>query len=201
MNTLGLDIGGANLKAAHSNGAAWSLPFELWRQPDALADQLHQLTAGAPPFEQVAITMTAELCDCFQTKREGVHAVLDATLAWLSESRIELLIPPLVWSTRGAFVSVDDAKANPMEVAAANWHAQATWLAQLAPRGTSLMIDMGSTTTDIVLLRDGEVVARGLDRYAAVGDGRVGLPRRHAHAGDGAWPNGDVGRDHLPTHV
>src|SRR5581483_10934353 len=43
---LGLDIGGANLKAAHSTGQAASVPFALWRDPERLADQLHLLIAS-----------------------------------------------------------------------------------------------------------------------------------------------------------
>ena len=38
---LGLDIGGANLKAAHTDGRALSVPFALWKNPGALA--------GRPP--------------------------------------------------------------------------------------------------------------------------------------------------------
>ena len=33
---LALDVGGANVKAADSRGAAWSVPFELWKQPEEL---------------------------------------------------------------------------------------------------------------------------------------------------------------------
>ena len=36
-SVLGLDIGGANLKAAHTNGAARSRPFALWKNPGGLA--------------------------------------------------------------------------------------------------------------------------------------------------------------------
>ena len=31
---IGLDVGGANLKAAHTNGAARSQPFALWKNPN-----------------------------------------------------------------------------------------------------------------------------------------------------------------------
>ncbi len=37
---LAFDIGGANLKAAHSDGSAVSFPFELWKRPDDLAGSL-----------------------------------------------------------------------------------------------------------------------------------------------------------------
>ena len=41
---LALDIGGANIKAAHSREQSRTLPFELWKRPDDLAPAL--TTAG-----------------------------------------------------------------------------------------------------------------------------------------------------------
>ncbi|HMF14333.1 MAG TPA: hypothetical protein VKE94_18580, partial [Gemmataceae bacterium] len=73
---LGLDIGGANLKAAHSDGTAQSTAFALWKTPERLADQLRQLIASMPTHDMVALTMTGELCDCYESKRQGVHAIL-----------------------------------------------------------------------------------------------------------------------------
>jgi probable H4MPT-linked C1 transfer pathway protein len=40
-------------------------------------------------------------------------------------------------------------------VAAANWHALATWAGRMAPTGNSLLIDVGSTTTDVIPIEDG----------------------------------------------
>ena len=60
---LGLDIGGANLKAATSEGAAGSEPFEIWRAPGDLTARLQQLIARFPPADLLAVTMTAELAD------------------------------------------------------------------------------------------------------------------------------------------
>jgi hypothetical protein len=163
MRALGLDIGGANLKAAIAGGGkslsrakAWSMPFELWRQPDALADRLGELIAAAGRFDQIALTMTAELCDCFETKRQGVLHVLAAVEA-IAGAR-----PVRVWTTAGRFVTPADLYDDPLPAAAANWHALATFAASLFPEGASLLIDMGSTTTDVVRLCDGRVDAIGL---------------------------------------
>src|SRR3954454_11275303 len=67
---LALDIGGANLKAAHSAGLIRTVAFEVWRRPQDLARELAELAAGFPRFHRIAVTMTAELCDCFSTKAE-----------------------------------------------------------------------------------------------------------------------------------
>ena len=43
MSWLGVDIGGANLKAADGRGWAQSVPFALWRDPQGLAEALAAL--------------------------------------------------------------------------------------------------------------------------------------------------------------
>ena len=46
MDVLGLDIGGANLKAAHSRGLARTEPFPLWKRPEGLTGALRKLAAS-----------------------------------------------------------------------------------------------------------------------------------------------------------
>ena len=84
---LGLDIGGANLKAATNAGRAISVPFPLWKQPDELPAALAALVAEFPDIDEFAVTMTGELCDCYATKREGVNRILDA-VQFAAASRI-----------------------------------------------------------------------------------------------------------------
>ena len=99
--------------------------------------------------------MTGELCDCFESKRQGVEAILAATES-ISDKR-----PIRVWSTDARFVDLHTARAEPLSVAAANWLALATFLGRFAPEGPALVLDIGSTTTDLVPVRDGKPVPRG----------------------------------------
>src|SRR6516225_2420850 len=142
---LGLDIGGANLKAAHTGGSARSVPFALWKRP-------HDLAAALPPCDRAAVTMTGELCDCFATSRDGVRHILDAIAAALPG------VPVSVWRTDGRFVNLADARADPRPAAAANWLALATYAGRFAPPGPALLVDVGSTTSDLVPLHDGRPV-------------------------------------------
>jgi hypothetical protein len=155
MSVLGLDIGGANLKAAHSCGIALSHPFELWKQPGSLADALRGLLRQLPAAELLAVTMTGELCDCFETKRQGVEAILDAVAAAAAGQAVR------VWGSDGCFRDVARARAEPDRVAAANWLALARFAGRFAPRGAALVVDIGSTTTDIVPLMDGQPAPQG----------------------------------------
>src|SRR4051794_35644310 len=152
--TLAVDIGGANTKAARLCGMSLrtvSRSFEVWRDRDALAAVLREVAAEAGEAEAVAITMTAELSDAFRTKREGVAFVLAAAEEALGERPLSVL------TTAGELVPMGEARARPWDVAAANWMATALAVADAYP--DALLIDIGSTTADIVPIAAGRVAA------------------------------------------
>lgn len=153
---LGLDIGGANLKAATPDKRAASVPFALWKQPDGLPAALAELVARFPDADELAVTMTGELCDCYETKRQGVNAILDAVESAAAGR------PVRAWGTGGEFLDLPTARRNYLTVAAANWHALATFVGRhFAPDGGALLIDIGSTTSDLIPLRHGRPAAVG----------------------------------------
>jgi (4-(4-[2-(gamma-L-glutamylamino)ethyl]phenoxymethyl)furan-2-yl)methanamine synthase len=152
--TLALDIGGANTKAARLHGASLrtvSRPFEVWRDREALAALLRTVAAEAGEADAVAITMTAELSDAFRTKREGVAFVLAAAEEALGDRPLSVL------TTSGELVSMGEARARPGDVAAANW--MATALSVADAYADALLVDVGSTTADIVPIAGGRVAA------------------------------------------
>jgi probable H4MPT-linked C1 transfer pathway protein len=152
---LALDIGGANVKAATRDRGAWSVPFQTWRRPGRLAALLHAIGLEAGPIDGVAVAMTAELCDCFATKAEGVRAVLGAVSTAFPQRKIR------VWGTDGEFHPLAYFSSVPRLAAASNWLALATVAGRLVPAGPGLLIDVGSTTTDIIPLLDGRPIPRG----------------------------------------
>lgn len=152
---LALDVGGANVKAATRGRGAWSVRFETWRRPERLAALLHAIGLEAAPFEGVAVSMTAELCDCFATRAEGVRAVLEAVSQALPGRKAH------VWKTDGRFSPLSSALVTPQLAAASNWLALAAMAGRRVPEGPGLLVDVGSTTTDIIPLRDGRPVPRG----------------------------------------
>src|SRR5436189_45661 len=67
------------------------------------------------------------------------------------------------------FVDTETARRNHLKVASANWHALATLAGQYMPEGPGLLIDIGSTTTDVIPLLDGIPIPQGMtdpDRLA-----------------------------------
>lgn len=166
---LGLDIGGANVKAAklpfsrrHSaavleNGPpqAESLAFPMWQKPERLSDALAQVALQLDASEQpagIGVTMTGELADCFATRREGVSEILTA---------VEHAFPGLeakVYSVTGEWLDIGQARLAAWDVAASNWHATASWLGRIYEgKSHFLMVDIGSTTCDIIPVLDGVV--------------------------------------------
>jgi probable H4MPT-linked C1 transfer pathway protein len=153
---VALDIGGANIKIAHGGGAARTVPFEVWKRPDELGRVISAAVSTLLPSTHAAVTMTAELCDCYPTKRVGVSAVLDAVESALPGHAIT------VWGVDGAFHSLGAVREQPLVAAAANWLALATLAARLVPASCAVLIDIGTTTTDLIPLARGTVAARGL---------------------------------------
>ena len=143
---LGLDIGGANTKAASSDGLlAESIYLPLWKH--APLDGVLRLYALQEP-QAVAVVITGELADCFASKREGIEKLTGAV-------KRAFTCPVYFWGTGGF------AWTSAAELAAANWSASAALLAREV--GDCLFVDMGSTTTDLIPIRGGQAQAGKTD--------------------------------------
>ncbi len=151
MKILGLDIGGANIKTAFSgvdgliHGSCY-LP--IWERKHELKPFLRKVVDEFKP-ERVALTMTAELSDAFINKREGVNFILESVDECFNGG-------VLVLSTDGVFISPEEARREYMKVASANWVAISQYAAQRYDSG--VLVDVGSTTTDIIPFSDGLLV-------------------------------------------
>ena len=161
--TVGWDVGGVQVKAARleSHGGVPERvqtavhPFEIWRARERLSDVLRQVAAelGLAATTPLALTMTAELSDAFRSKREGVMFVMDAVRGAFPES------PAFALDCRGEFATLPEASARPLDFAATNWVASALFTASRIDR--CILMDVGSTTTDIVPIRDGRLACEG----------------------------------------
>jgi probable H4MPT-linked C1 transfer pathway protein len=129
-----------------------SRPFEIWREkdrlPEALSEIYSQLFSTGMP-QALAVTMTAELSDVFETKRDGVTFVLESIRSCFPD------LPIYVLNLSGRFMPVCAALAQPLDYAATNWLASAQWIARKFPE--CLIVDVGSTTTDILPILDGKL--------------------------------------------
>jgi len=101
----------------------------------------------------MSLTMTGELSDVFRNKKEGVNYILDSASQAFNNYDYSVL------NTRSKLISVDEAKANPIEVAGANWVATG-WLISKTIRNC-VVIDIGSTSTSIIPIMKGKIAALG----------------------------------------
>jgi probable H4MPT-linked C1 transfer pathway protein len=164
---IGWDIGGANTKGslAEFEGdrlvkmRSISRYFPIWLEgkeslPGVLKELKEELLKGQE-VDGIAVTMTAELSDAYYTKREGVNHILDSVkMAFPGRENLIRVV-----DVEAKLRSVEEARMEPLMVAAANWPATA-WLVARKIRDT-ILIDTGSTTTDIIPIRNGRIAAVG----------------------------------------
>jgi probable H4MPT-linked C1 transfer pathway protein len=171
--TLGWDIGGAHLKVAAVDAAgcplaAHQLPCALWRGLDQLEGALEQALARLPAGALVArqaVTMTGELADLFADRNEGVLRILAVLRRRLGEDRLH------VFAGERGFVNPSQATACANDVASANWLATAQLIA--SKRDEALLVDIGTTTTDLVAVRGGRVEALGHSDFERLVSGEL----------------------------
>ena len=172
-DVMGWDIGGVHTKAVQVYGGdpsctrAISQPFEIWRQREELLNVLRQVAdaAGVGEAEAMAVTMTAELSDTFRNKRGGVMFVLQALAEAFPHSPLYLL------SLDGDFVPLTTARERPLDFAAANWLASALFVARHYT--DCILMDIGSTTTDIIPIQGGQITGVGRSDTARLSRGEL----------------------------
>lgn len=160
---LGFDVGGANTKAAliqSENGKVLEIKvastyFPVWKNPQKLPNVLLAIKEqlGASKIDVLGLTMTAELSDAYQTKREGVHHILFCTKTAFPNTAIHVL------NTDATLSSVEAAEAEPLRVASANWAATGWLVAQHLK--DAVVVDVGSTSTSIISIAHGKVAVQG----------------------------------------
>ncbi|MFC7053160.1 hydantoinase/oxoprolinase family protein [Hansschlegelia quercus] len=152
---VGLDVGGAHLKLALLSAegrleAVWIAPCALWKGLDRLGGALDELLPGVPEDARFAATMTGELVDLWPDRAAGVAAIAEALAQRLGPVSF-------YGGEKGFSESAEDWRS----LASANWRATAEALA--ATEGAGLLVDIGSTTADLVPFAKGRLSARGSD--------------------------------------
>ena len=158
---IGWDVGGAHLKAALVKEGRLidvvQLPCELWRGMDRLEISLDQATARLGDAQHHAVTTTGELVDYFANRLEGVDRIVTAMARRLGGQHLAFYAGP-----RG-FVTAERELTFAEDIASANWHATAALVASHV--ADALLVDLGSTTTDIVPIIGHRVAARGYNDH------------------------------------
>ena len=174
MKIAGFDIGGANTDLAvvdfedeeikNIEVAYEYLP--MWSNNDDLSKVLIDLIekiCSVDEIDFVGISMTAELVDAYDTKKEGVLDIMKKC-----ESTFDC---PIGYVTLNGIVTKEELEKNPLDAAAANWIATSQ-IATLIDQNC-IFIDTGSTTTDIIPIRNGRECSRGRSDFERLATGEL----------------------------
>ncbi|AMD17961.1 H4MPT-linked C1 transfer pathway protein [Methanobrevibacter sp. YE315] len=162
MKVAGFDIGGANTDLAvidfdGDNIKSIEVDFAylpMWCKNDDLSRVLIELIENICPMSEidaVGISMTAELVDAYDTKKDGVLDVV--------KKCEETFDCPIAYVGIDGMLSKEEIEQTPLKAAAANWIATAQIATLISDN--CIFIDTGSTTTDIIPIKDGKECAIG----------------------------------------
>lgn len=170
MIILGLDIGGANTKAAIIEFIDGQIQkcysyieyFPFWEQSinnipllfkRIISNIINKNDLELIDIDYIAIAITAELSDAFQTKREGINKILDALKKVFNKEKMYFI------NINNEFIKFNEAKHNYLLISAANWVSTALFLGNYLQK--CILIDAGSTTIDIIPILDSIPVSKG----------------------------------------
>ncbi len=161
---IGWDIGGAHVKAAllDHQGKVIKVslqPCPLWKGlqylKQAVVSVLNEFSVNDYGH---AITMTGELVDLFDSREQGVKEIIHAMRVYINSCKI------VIYAGKQGFLKANDiSDRDCLDIASVNWLASASYAADQVETG--LFIDIGSTTTDILLITDSVVHAQGYTDY------------------------------------
>ena len=158
---FGWDLGGAHVKLAALDeragfARAAQAPCPLWLGVEHLERALRDLAGSDGHRVRHALTMTGELVDRFPDRATGVATIVETFLRVLDPADARVF-------AGDRFIDARAAPASWADVASANWRAAAALTAAHVPE--ALVLDIGSTTTDVALIASARVQSRGHDDH------------------------------------
>lgn len=161
---FGWDIGGAHLKVASidrygSVNFAKQLATPLWKGLDSLEEAMSEIQNKILDRSVThTFTMTAELADIFKDRDSGVKALTHFLGSHFEDVHYHL------YAGKEGLIKANQADFHISDIASANWHATASFVAQHTDEG--ILIDIGSTTTDIIPFVSGQLINTSYTDYA-----------------------------------
>jgi probable H4MPT-linked C1 transfer pathway protein len=154
---IGWDIGGAHLKVARVDAvgrvsAVAQVPCALWRGMHELERAFATVASAIAGASRHAVTMSGESADVFADRASGVAALCD----WVAT---RLPGGASVFDREAGLIDLARAARRPATVGSANWAVTGAWVARRLAH--ALVVDVGSTTTDLVPVVAGRCAAKG----------------------------------------
>lgn len=160
MKIMGLDIGGANTdcsiievmdnKIISMNN--YREYFPMWKNNDKLQQCLKKFCENDPDIDIICVSMTAELVDGYISKKEGVLDISNKVMDLFYDKEVYFV-------TFDGLKSFDQLKEDPVLAGAANWIGTSELLKYIGK--DCIFMDIGSTTTDIIPIKNCKESAEG----------------------------------------
>ncbi len=157
---IGWDIGGAHLKSCVINNqkTVCSVDLcELWKTKEVgyMINQIIKQYSHKGIVNNV-ITMSGEMCDVFENRDQGVKKILNY---------FKKFVNTYVYTRNCGIVSVKH-NTKPKNIASANWHVIAKFMCKKLTN--AIIIDLGSTTTDFILIKNSKIINKRLDDFSGL---------------------------------
>ena len=155
---LGWDIGGAHLKlCVVENNKRFlktlQLKTPLWEDPKILEKIFKQIIKNfrIKNCDEHFFTMTGEVSDCFINRKDGVKKIISQINKTFGDSAR--------YYSQNQFLKMDETKKFYTSIASANWHVTASYISKFIKEG--FLIDIGTTTSDIIVIKDSKIMQNG----------------------------------------
>ncbi|HHJ38449.1 MAG: hypothetical protein AXA67_13045 [Methylothermaceae bacteria B42] len=169
---VGWDLGGAHIKAVvlQAEGKVVSVFQQycpLWQGMAVLSKSLKAIHRQLPENCFHGLTMTGEMVDLFESRQEGVRALLNSFTQIIPSRNT------FVYSTQGFIPLSNFDPKNYHQTASQNWRITAHFLGQCQKNDVILCIDIGSTTTDFLPVVKGDFKCLGEDDHDRLKTGEL----------------------------
>ena len=155
---IGWDLGGAHIKycvESQTSNVIWYdiIRFDFWKDYAKLSDLImgicNKYYEKGSSMENY-FTMSAEMCDCFDNRRDGVKYIINQIK--------KIKYNSYIFSKNGLSKLTDRDNVYPDEIGSYNWYASALYISKLIEN--VILIDFGSTTCDFSIIKNGKIMNR-----------------------------------------
>ena len=162
---LGLDIGGAHIKVVGLNATRQIVLVKymkcyFWNKSEDFLTFVKQINKYINKQTLIGITMTAELCDSFKTRKQG----FDVVSRYCKELKNDFFFYSL---GKSPFIK----KAEYKNVVSMNWHAIGSYVSHEITN--CIIIDFGSTTTDLICIKNKKIKNIHFDDFSRLNNSEL----------------------------
>ena len=181
MKIIGWDIGGAHIKAAKidfkkKESETKQIYSPIWKNTNNLKKSIKLIKKKLGKCNYHAITMSAELSDIFLERSDGVKYIINLSSKILGDKKI-------FFYSKKSFIRKEIALKNTSVLNSMNWHATANCISNFFPN--CILVDVGSTTTDIIPIKNQKIISKGSNDHQRLGSNELiylGVLRSPIHA-------------------